>query len=125
MLPTLLAAVLAAADPSPFSDALPPDVFRRNASFSLELRDQAGIESTCNAFFGPAPEGFEIGGCQTGRRIIAPNPCLYAQTESYARLLCHELGHLNGWSAMHPLEQAEAPGPSPEPQGASVRPRAP
>lgn len=33
------------------------------------------------------------------RTIIAmPNPCEFADTERYARLLCHEMGHVNGWT---------------------------
>lgn len=30
-----------------------------------------------------------------------PNPCDYPQTDAYARLICHELGHINGWPAYH------------------------
>lgn len=34
--------------------------------------------------------------------IAVPNPCLLPG-DFYARLLCHELGHLNGWSGAHEL----------------------
>lgn len=30
-----------------------------------------------------------------------PNPCKYPKTDAYARLVCHELGHHNGWPAYH------------------------
>lgn len=29
--------------------------------------------------------------------VVMPNPCEFADTERYARLLCHEMGHVNGW----------------------------
>jgi hypothetical protein len=31
-----------------------------------------------------------------GDKMILPNPCLF-KTEHYARVACHELGHINGW----------------------------
>lgn len=30
-----------------------------------------------------------------------PNPCTYPQTDAYARLACHEMGHANGWPGYH------------------------
>jgi hypothetical protein len=30
-----------------------------------------------------------------------PNPCVYPQTDAYARLACHEMGHANGWPGYH------------------------
>jgi hypothetical protein len=30
-----------------------------------------------------------------------PNPCTYPQTDPYARLACHEMGHANGWPGYH------------------------
>jgi hypothetical protein len=38
---------------------------------------------------------------QTKKEIHIPNPCVYPKTDSYARLLCHELGHFNGWPVYH------------------------
>lgn len=35
--------------------------------------------------------------------IIMPDPCAHTD-ESYARLMCHELGHTKGWPADHPNE---------------------
>ena len=31
-----------------------------------------------------------------------PNPCSFKRGGEYADLMCHELGHVNGWSAKHP-----------------------
>jgi hypothetical protein len=33
--------------------------------------------------------------------LIAANPCLAARRDLYAAILCHELGHLNGWPSTH------------------------
>lgn len=57
------------------------------------------IDGICRA--GGPYDGRIIYGCteilEEGRAIIVlPNPCFY-QHESYARLTCHELGHVNGW----------------------------
>ena len=38
--------------------------------------------------------------CANEQVIIMPNPCLYAGR--YPGILCHELGHVNGWGADHP-----------------------
>lgn len=31
-----------------------------------------------------------------------PNPCSFRRGEEYAELMCHELGHVNGWPPKHP-----------------------
>ena len=38
--------------------------------------------------------------CADTELITITNPCAY-QGESYAKRLCHELGHINGWDAGH------------------------
>lgn len=38
--------------------------------------------------------------CADTRLITITNPCAY-QGESYARRLCHEMGHVAGWPADH------------------------
>ena len=40
-------------------------------------------------------------GCGDGRMITMPNPCQTLTSGWYARLLCHELAHANGWSRTH------------------------
>lgn len=49
------------------------------------------------------PAGWEWKGCASkeSNLMIVPNPCAYKE-ESYARHVCHELGHLNGWPGDHP-----------------------
>ena len=38
--------------------------------------------------------------CSDTKLITITNPCAY-QGESYARRLCHEMAHVNGWPADH------------------------
>ena len=38
--------------------------------------------------------------CADRSLITITNPCAY-QGESYAKRLCHEIGHVNGWDAGH------------------------
>ena len=38
--------------------------------------------------------------CADTKLITITNPCAY-QGESYAKRLCHEMGHINGWNAAH------------------------
>jgi hypothetical protein len=38
--------------------------------------------------------------CADRSLITITNPCAY-QGESYAKRLCHEMGHINGWPADH------------------------
>jgi antirestriction protein ArdC len=33
--------------------------------------------------------------------LIMPDPCKFPATDNYARLMCHELGHLDGWPGSH------------------------
>lgn len=40
--------------------------------------------------------------CQFGGKIVLPNPCTFPLTDSYARLACHELAHVNNWPGDHP-----------------------
>ena len=123
----VLAAAAAVALPpnsTPYSDGRPPARYQGGATVMLQTTDQAGINSTCQALFGAPPAGMKMNACNTGERIVMPNPCDYPN-EAYAKLLCHELGHANGWPMTHgddpALAAAESPvagasrGPAPKP----------
>ena len=99
----LLAASSFLAAPQTFTDAAPPDRFTKNAVITLELKDQAGIDAECQWRYGTPPAGMQTNGCAFDATVVAPNPCEFARSERYARLLCHELGHVNGWSSGHEL----------------------
>ena len=55
---------------------------------------------------GEPPAGKRIVAClQTlpdgSLRMVLPNPCAFAEDERFARLACHELAHVNGWTGQH------------------------
>ena len=43
----------------------------------------------------------EVVACRNSVKITVANPCLLKKRGWYANLLCHELGHANGWPANH------------------------
>jgi len=99
----LLAAVSAlavAAGPSMFSAARPPERFTGEATFVVEIREQAQIDQRCQGLFGVPPVGMKTDACSIDGRAIMPNPCAHPE-ENYARMLCHEMAHVNGWSPQH------------------------
>ena len=45
--------------------------------------------------------GSAFGACRDETLVTLPNPCLAITAGWYARTLCHELAHANGWPANH------------------------
>jgi hypothetical protein len=83
-----------------YSDSLPPARFRGDNSIKVRFSDQAGVDAVC----GKAPCNMVTLACTSVRRpqlMTLPNPCRYPTSDGYAQLVCHELGHLNGWPATH------------------------
>lgn len=84
---------------------LPPVKFQHNAvPVVLVTVYNTNDDSTC----GKAGPGYVTQGCETTVKgapvITVPNPCTYPEASdeySYAHLLCHEMGHANGWNAAH------------------------
>lgn len=35
------------------------------------------------------------------RLLVMPDPCKFPADDNYARLMCHEVAHLDGWGATH------------------------
>lgn len=76
---------------------MPPSRMQGDAFVAVRFGPLAKIPTRCDA--GPHTDGCEI---QTGHRIPMlelPNPCDTA--ESYAQLVCHEIGHAHGWDSNH------------------------
>jgi hypothetical protein len=84
-----------------YSDARPPAVFQHDATVTLRFAGQAQIDASCQILFGKAPAGLRTNACTTKQDLIMPNPCGYPDSDPYAHLLCHELGHANGWPPTH------------------------
>lgn len=49
--------------------------------------------------------------CASRDIIVLPNPCdrLRFEGEEFARLACHEMAHINGWSGNHPRTTQDPP----------------
>ena len=80
-----------------YSDGMPPARYRGNARATVRFSSQDEIVDLC----GRPPCGLVVLACQQHKQLVMPNPCTYGAADKYAKLLCHELGHLNGWPATH------------------------
>ena len=70
----------------------PPPQFQGDRSVTITF--VADADAACRKIKPDAHSG-EIYGCAIYSALILPNPC--GQTGAYADLVCHELGHANGW----------------------------
>lgn len=82
------------------NDGLPPERFMADNYATVVFTNR--IEGFCGKL--PAPA--QIIACRRrtveGQDVLfLPNPCGLGNVEFYARIACHELGHVNGWSADH------------------------
>ena len=83
------------------SAVLPPAQYQVDASSFVRFGDRVDIQRECTGRVG----NHSIA-CATigGGSIWIENPCDVYQadrSQHYAALLCHELGHVNGWPADH------------------------
>ena len=69
----------------------PPPGYRSDQA-DIRVAFLSDIDRACRT---PAAPPNEILGCELYGKIFVPNPC--TQHGAYAALLCHELGHANGW----------------------------
>jgi hypothetical protein len=80
------------------ADLLVPQEFQVNPPHPVPVIfvEPHEVETYC----GHPKEG-RILACTAGNgTIVMPNPCDYPEykdPDSYARLMCHEKGHVNGW----------------------------
>jgi hypothetical protein len=86
-----------------FREIIPPDRFQRDSAALTIYASQEVIAHYCGPLGTPgAPAVACSGKTNEGVPILfAPNPCLLAEGDLYAAILCHELGHLNGWPKEH------------------------
>jgi hypothetical protein len=95
--------MLEATSPSGLAAIAPPERFQHDAAAIMIFGHAEVIASLC-----PHEEdGDEVtlacaGSTGDGKPVIVvPNPCLAAGGDLYAAILCHELGHVNGWPKEH------------------------
>lgn len=81
-------------------DGWPPDRFTGNASARVHLVSPGEVVRQCSdAVIDPSIEACSFG---PPNEIYMPNPCAFPRADNYARLLCHEIAHLDGWPDTHP-----------------------
>lgn len=84
---------------SPYSTARPPERFQfDNAAVAIFTSD---VSQIC----GTLPDGYRIIACVQRTKdgtpiMVLPNPCMFP-TEQFGHIVCHELGHRNGWGGRH------------------------
>lgn len=84
---------------------MPPERFQGAATVELMVVAPEALELACDM---SPPDGLTLKGCaRTNAKgqpyIIIPDPCRLGEVEETARILCHELSHVNGWPGDHPL----------------------
>lgn len=82
---------------------IPPAQYRMDNAVPVEFVSPGLVGIRCAQrgvkFLGMP--GLNSGACGDGKLITMPNPCLTVTAGWYAATLCHELAHVNGWSADH------------------------
>lgn len=82
----------------PLSDyTLPPMEHQRDNTVLVTFAKPTLVQELCGRRGVP-----ELIGCGDllPPSMVVPNPCVHID-QSYARTLCHELGHANGWTYQH------------------------
>lgn len=90
---------------SPIDAGWPPPRFRGdNTVPKVTFAGSAKVRALCGV---PAKPDQEVLACtgltNTGdaTRMVLPNPCVGFHGEEFAKLACHELGHVNSWPIDH------------------------
>jgi hypothetical protein len=80
-----------------YSNGEPPARFAHIPNVVLHIRyGQQAINDLC----GRPPCGMMFLGCTSGTNMALPDP-FSMDGEQFARIVRHEIGHLNGWPATH------------------------
>lgn len=85
---------LAVAARGPIFSGLPPVRFQGDNRLG-NIVFVSDITTKC----GQPPKGYRFLGCVIDKIIYITNPC--HSEGKYAMTLCHELGHVNGWTREH------------------------
>lgn len=85
-------------------DGWPPKRYRDDTA--VMVRFVSNVEAECHKGGLQKVEGSKVTGCaRIGagvREIIVANPCTSSVLSTeYTRSVCHEIGHINGWSGKH------------------------
>ncbi|HAY07730.1 MAG TPA: hypothetical protein PKV67_17815 [Hyphomonas sp.] len=72
------------------------------ASITVEFIHPASVAQRCLVIGADLVKVEELYSCAAPDRIVLPNPCMSLEGGWYARTLCHEMAHANGWAMDHP-----------------------
>jgi hypothetical protein len=76
----------------------PPDRFQSDNYAVALFGGPAAITALCG---GVRADGRVPLACTSDHTMALPNPCVFAHADFYAAIVCHELGHANGWPQNH------------------------
>lgn len=95
----LLSVSPAWASSSLWDDGYPPQQYQSDGNTDVSF--VSDVETLCNI---KVPSGYTLEACELpSGHLVLPNPCGSAyHGQSFARLVCHELGHFHGWAINHP-----------------------
>lgn len=83
-----------------YSTATPPARYMVERTTKVVTVKADLISDLCAKHVGEPRPGRAWAGCAVGGTVYVPNPC-GSVDETFAQLLCHELGHANGWPRTH------------------------
>lgn len=83
---------------APLADyTMPPDIYRKDNTVVVTFAKPELVQELCGRHGVP-----ELIGCANlvPPSMIVPNPCAFP-SEVYARIVCHEAAHSQGWTYKH------------------------
>lgn len=79
-----------------YDKIVPPAEFRDNNGAQVEFVSDSELASICGLHAAACTK--RVGADEV---IYILNPCRVIDHDEYSTILCHELGHVNGWEADH------------------------
>lgn len=80
----------------------PPARYQGDRVATVSFLDPKVVDGHCREIGATPAAGLEIKACHKAGTIVFPNPCAWPESSDLRDLLCHELGHANGWPGSHP-----------------------
>jgi hypothetical protein len=82
-------------------------------TIAIEFVQPSGLTARCAERGALTGGGEGSAACRVGSLLTVANPCHVAQRSWYTEMLCHEMGHVNGWAANHRGGAVARQGPLP------------
>jgi hypothetical protein len=82
-------------------DGWPPERFQNMPDKAVHIIfGRVAINAECGQVLWP--EVIEACSDTQNKLLVMPDPCRFPADDNYARLMCHEVAHLDGWPGNHP-----------------------